>query len=273
MDEKFEDTPFTQGNGVAGGVPSAELDLYDADGTVPNTVTASPISHTGTISTTAAFEGSKSYTLTSGQTLSVGTNYQDPQNGNFQIFQFAVKVNPIPAAGTVGTFRWNHDYDSTTAAGNNSFFVRLVSTGTSINVLGGEDVAHSGITTATATLGNLPSTGSWAYITLLLNKDSVNHTDSRPNVAAAYPSPGGVPPGMHIFMSSNTAGQNVPLLNGAPGSFKGGSWAFTVNSGTMYLDDIYWDGGMDDDVSGNQKVRPFNKVAAPSRVEDWQLMN
>lgn len=269
MDENFERaSAFIQGTGDR--ATTTTLDVYSGTQPMTATVTGSPFAQNGTVVTTKAFEGAKSYRLNSGQALSAGQNYQDPQNGNLQTFQFAVNVDPIPAAGTVAEFRWVHDMNKNAAGGENSAFVRLVSTGTSVNIVGGEDLANS--PAVTGTIGTLSSSTSWAYITVLVNKDSAIAAQTNAAIAAAYP--GGVPPGIHFFVSSNTSALDIPLIGGTPADYAARNWSITASGGIMYLDDMYWDGGMDT-ASGalaeNPNTRPFTKSAQSAGVANWEL--
>src|SRR5690606_26369647 len=120
-----------------------------------------------------SFNGTNSYEIEVGETLAVGEPYQDQANGNYQLFQFAVSVDPIPAAGTVGEFRWNFDMDSTTApAVDYSFYVRLESTGTSVNLIGGEDVAN--VSPLESTIGSLASASEFQFVTLMIQKNNAS---------------------------------------------------------------------------------------------------
>ena len=63
----------------------------------------------GSLTTARAYNGTHSYELNSGENLSVSAgNYENPADGPFQYFQFAVSVSQIPVStGSIGTFRWN----------------------------------------------------------------------------------------------------------------------------------------------------------------------
>ncbi len=271
MDENWEDGPFTQGNGnLTTPIASSELDVYANTQPVANTVTASPLTNTGATVTTKAFDGAACYQLDPGNTLSVGQNVQDPRNGNFVIHQFAVNVDPIPAAGTVATYRYNWDTDDTAGASpDHSFFVRLDSTGTAVDVIAGEDVANSPATEAT--IGQLTSASDWVYITLVMQNGGTAASYSHANL----PDGGftNLAPGVYIYASSTTPGITIPFAtaNGTVKTFMG--WSFTVASGVLYVDDMYWEGGMDSESDGTalarRAIRPFNK--GTSSVSDWPL--
>src|SRR5690606_15339391 len=110
--------------------------------------------------------------------------------------QFAINVDPIPAAGTVATFRWNQDMNSVDSQPDHSFYVRLDSDGDTVTITGGEDLNND--PAVEAVLGTLDSTDDWAYITLLSQKDAADTPDSR------FPFLGNVSRGMHFFNSSET---------------------------------------------------------------------
>lgn len=263
LDEDFEgEEIFVQqdGNvpGETGWDPHSEDELLF---TVTNTT---GYAETGSLATNKAFQGSASYRLQQGQTLTVGPEYQDPQNGNFQLFQFAINVDPIPAAGTVATFRWNQDMNSVDVQPDHSFYVRLDSDGDTVTITGGEDLNND--PAVEAVLGTLDSTDDWAYITLLSQKDAADTPDSR------FPFLGNVPQGMHFFNSSETPALSVGYEVTVEGAYAGRDWSFTVDSGTIYLDELYWDGGMDDDAV-NSNPRPFDLGSdVPDGPLDWMII-
>jgi hypothetical protein len=79
---------------------------------------------------------------------------------------------------------------------------------------------------------------------------------------------GAVSQGAHFFVSSNTeSGSGIAPIGGSDTTYVSRDWAFTVTSGTVYLDDIYWDGGLDDD-DVNSNPRPLDTGASAS-VGDW----
>jgi len=267
MDERFENTPpLVQGNGnLATPIPFSTLDTYSHDA-LTSTVTGSPLTATGMQVSTKAFEGTKCYKLEAGQVLSVGTGYMNPTNGNFQVYQFAINVDPIPPMGNVAEFRWNFDMNSgAPPIADNSFFVKLESNGSAVQITGGEDVAHP--TPVTGVLGTLTKTSSWAYISLIVQKDASPQSDSRPALAPASP----YQQGCTFFNSSNTPALFIPLVGGSASTFASRDWSFHVTSGTIYVDDIYWDGALENDAA-NSDVRPLN-TTGPNSASDWSLFH
>lgn len=274
MDENFDGTAiFVQGNGGGDTVspPNATLDIYSYN-TVANSI-SNVLTQTGEKVTSKFLDGTACYRIQAGQTLAVGTAYQDPRNGNFQIFQFGINVDPIPSAGDVAIFRYNWDTDDTTGPSPDySFYVKLVSTGSAVNIIAGEDVKNS--PADEAQIGTLNSASEWKFITLVMQ----NSTDP-----ATYPSEN-LPPGhtlnnvaesVRFYCSSTSIGHTVAMTGNGPNK-KGLGWAFTVSNGTVYVDTIYWEGGMDnttfidDTDEAKINIRPFN-YAGTTSVSNWSL--
>jgi hypothetical protein len=260
LDEDFEGaTAFEQRDGTVTGQNG--WDTYSANFLLDPVTFSSGYTQSGSVNGDKSFLGVKSYRLLPEQSLVVGPEYQDAQNGNFQIFQFAVNVDPIPAEGTVGIFRWDHDMGSFDAEPDHSFYVRLESTGTVVNIFGGEDLANE--TPVEETLGTLTTSESWAYITVLIQKDNAATADSR------FPLLGAVSQGAHFFNQSWTPAFSTPFLNPEPGAYAGRGWSFTVQSGAVFLDEMYWDGGLDNDAATSQ-FKPFDLGAVvPPSTSDW----
>lgn len=271
MDENFDGASvFVQGNGDLGGVAGATLDTFDNDAP-PITAGMEVSAHlttTGTVDATKFYSGTKSYKLTAGQTLACATGYKNPTNGNYQYFQFAVNVDPIPAAaGTVGTFRWNFDSDTGVAPDvDYSYYIKLVADGSgNVNIVAGEDV-HNTPTPVETTIGQLTSASSWTYLTLQMQKDPSVGGMNDPRMGTTYK----IVKGMHFY--SPTASTSIGFGEGGGylgSAFNSKDWAFTVETGnTIYIDDVYWDGGMDDSgVYTNSGLTQFN----PATVADWTL--
>ncbi len=263
LDEDFEGaTAFEQRDGAVAGQNG--WDTHSTNFLLDPVTLSSGYAQSGTVSGTKSFLGLKSYHLTPSQSLKVGPEYQDAQNGNFQIFQFAINVDPIPTEGTVATFRWDHDMGSFDAEPDHSFYVRLESTGSAVNIIGGEDLANE--TPVEGSLGTLTMSESWAFITVLVQKDNAATPDSR------FPTLGAVAQGAHFFNSSLTPAFSTPFLNPEPGAYAGRGWSFSVESGAIFLDEMYWDGGLDDDAATSQ-FKPFDlgAVAPPSASDSLYI--
>lgn len=264
LDEDFEGaTVFTQLDGASPGEKGWDPDSANALANPVSSTTGYAV--TGSVSTDKAFAGDASYQLQTGETIVVGPDYQDPANGNFIIFQFAVNVDPIPAAGTVATFRWDHDMDDSDPAPDHSFYVRLESDGTTVDIVAGEDLAND--PAEESSIGSLAETTDWAYITVLVQKDGAPTSDSR------FPFLGNVEQGVYFFNSSETAAAGIDFAFDGAATYVGRGWSFTVDSGSIYLDEMYWDGGKDD-TPAESNFRPFDSEAESSEtsVTDWQLV-
>lgn len=273
LDESFEGTPFVQATawssaGMTAGVQAttpagATLDPKANDAVSP-LLSASPLVQTGGVTMSKSFNGTKSYQLNPGQVLSIGPTYENTGNGPIQVFQFAVAVDPIPAAGTVGELRFNWDANGAGAGLAYSFFVRFVSTGTSVDILGGEDLLNS--PAISQTIGTIPDANTWRYVTLIYQKNTGTVSDSRAPFTGLV-----LATGMHYFVSSTTEALYVVANVGDVGSV-GQGWGFTVSSGALFLDDMYWDGGVDGAPPWVAPTSPraLNKTPVAG-VADWTL--
>lgn len=263
LDENFEgENIFEQRDGTVAG--ETGWDTYSANPLFFQVTDTFGYVEMGSLSTDKAFQGDKSYRLGVDQGLGVGIEYQDPQNGNFQLFQFAINVDPIPAAGTVATFRWGQDMNSLDDPADHSFYVRLDSDGSKVTIYGGEDEKHDPI--VEGVLGTLDSADDWAFISILSQKDVADTPDSR------FPFLGNVSQGVHFFNSSETPALSIDYIVDFEGAYAGREWNFTVESGAIYLDELYWDGGLDDDAA-TSNFRPFDLGATtPASVTDWMIV-
>lgn len=267
MDENFDGTSiFVQGDGGGTSVnpPDATLDVYSYN-TLVNQL-SSVLTQTGAKVTSKFFDGSACYQIEPGETLAVGTPYQDASDGNFVIFQFAVNVDPIPAAGDVGIFRFNWDTDDTSGPSPDySFYVKLVSNGSTVDIVAGEDVANS--PASEATIGTLTSTDEWKFVTMVMQNGTGSQTYTHANL------PGGSltqDEGVAFYCSSTTQGHFV-AMSGNGTSKTGLGWSITVSSGTLYIDTVYWEGGMDgDNTNGAINIRPFD-YSGTTAVTNWEL--
>lgn len=246
MDENFDDSiafgPASDGSGAL----DDGIDLYSYN-TISNPLS---ITATGAISSARAFTGANSYQIAVGQSVSAAVPYQDQLNGPFQYFQFAVNIASVPTAGPIGTFRWNWTMDTTAY----SFYVSFVSTGTAIDVVAGEDAAGS-TSAVIATIG----ANSWQYITVQVQKNAGTQDDSRLGQI-------GVTQGAHFYCSSSTAGFSVPFTGSTVGA---GAWSINVVESSIYIDSVYWEGGMTGDSSGNDNIRDL--ATGAMAVNDWEL--
>jgi len=212
---------------------------------------------TGAIASDRAFDGTRSYVLSAGQSVYVTEPYQDQANGPFQYFQFAASVGSIPASGTMATFRWDFTLNDI----RHSFFIHFVGTGSAVNLIGGEDLA-GGTVSRSFLIDTIPDTSTWKFLTVQIQKNGTAEDDSRLGQTA-------VPQGAYFYSSSTSPAGNVPLYNAGTMNDKGHAWVIDVTSESLYLDNMYWEGGMtgalDDD-----NLRALD-TGVPTNVEDWKL--
>jgi hypothetical protein len=79
---------------------------------------------------------------------------------------------------------------------------------------------------------------------------------------------------VHFFNSSSIEKLVIPFTGGSAAAFQARNWGFTVSSGTVYLDNLYWDGGMDNIAFGvppdAQNTQPLG-LTKSSAASDWTL--
>ena len=218
LDENFDD-------GAA--FNSGDLDTFSYN-TLNNPLN---LSHDGTLTSSKALNGTYSYQIAAGQSVSVVEPYQDQTNGPYVYLQLGVNLGAIPAAtGSMGELRWNWDYDGNGTA-DYSYYVDFQSTGTAVDIVAGEDMAGS----TSGTIGSLTSTSEWEYITLQMQK---NHTDEEDPLTSQNLSQG-----MRFYCSSTTPALEITYTS--LDSFnKAKDWSISVTSESLYIDDMYWEGGM-----------------------------
>ena len=277
IDENFDGTGpsippiWVQGNGAGAAVAPADatLDIYVQGGALGGkTITGSPLVENGSKVTTRYFDGTASYRMTSSQGISVSSNISNPANGAYVILQFAVNVAPIPAAGNVAIFRYEWDTNSTAPPSPDySFYVKLVSNGTKVDIIAGEDLKN--ITPLEANIGSLNATADWKFITMVMQNNAPPATYTQVNLPSGSLSQ---LEGVAFYCSSETQGHFVPMIDTTNKTFKG--WLFNVSSGNVYLDTLYWESGMDNTayIDATQiNIRKFNYSGSPSSVNDWEL--
>lgn len=234
-------------------------------------VLTTPISfsaNTGAISSDKAWDStvsSYSYKLEAGQALSVDAGaYDAPTNGAMQYLQFAVNIGEIPAAGTMAEFRWN--WVLGTADPTYSFYVQFVSNGSSVDLLAGEDTT----TSTSGTIATLSNTTDWVYVTIQIQKNNgtVDDNDATRNIAQT-----GIARGAYFYASNTTAGFTVPIADGSGTVDASQDWSLAVSSGSLYIGDFYWEGGIDPAnwpyCAGCEAAENVRALDNPTDVEDW----
>ena len=264
---------WVQGDGGGSAVIPADatLDVFVAGGALGGiTITGSPLSQTGTKVTSKYFDGPACYEIETGELISVGGNVCNPRNGAFIVLQFGVNVDPIPAAGNVGEFRFNWDTDDTLPSTEYSFYVKLVSDRSKVDINAGEDVKNP--LSSPVKIGELASATEWKFITMVMENNVPSATYVHANL------PGGTltqNEGVAFYCSSETQGHFV-AMTGNTGNKKVTGLTLSASGGTIYIDTLYWEGGMDNDPAwGVDKtqinIRKFNYAGAATAVNDWNL--
>lgn len=262
LDEDFESEDiFEQNNGeyVAG---QTGWDIANESPTFSPITSTTGYNQDGARVTTKAFRGDASLLLEGGDDITVGPDYTGVTNGSLQVFQFAVNVDPIPAAGTVAEFRWNHDTNTAEAEeGEYSLYVRLESTGSAVDIIAGEDLVNAS-DPPEETIGTLTSASGWAFISVVVQKDPATADDDRISEPASFDQ------GIYFFNSSSTPAHFIEL--GGPGdAYNSRGWSFTVTSGGVYLDEMYWEGGKEDQPA-DSNLRPFTLIHEDeSNIGTW----
>lgn len=244
VDENFDDAP-------AVAFDAADLDTYAYNGLPTPTPVASVLTETGTIATPWAFNGTRSYQLAVGQGVVVVPPYENQGNGNYQYTQFAVNVGTVPAVPGTVMFRFNWDWliDATPY----SFFVQLVENGGNVDIVAGEDTVGIG----SGVIGTLTNTTDWAYITVQVQKNAAASTDSGTGQTLAT--------GTYFYADSATAGYTAPWTVAATADAQ--TWSFACTDETVYIDDIYWEGGGDADPFMPRALRSFTQTD----INSWAL--
>jgi hypothetical protein len=180
-----------------------------------------------------------------------------------QYLQFAVNVGEIPAAGTMAEFRWNWILGLTDPT--YSFYIEFVSNGSSVDLVAGED----SVTSTSATIATLSNTTDWVYITIQLQKNNgtVDDDDAGRNISQT-----GITRGAHFYASSTTEGFSVLVADGGTVD-ESQDWSLSVTSGSLYIGDFYWEGGIDPAIwpvcTGCEAAENVRALDNPTDVEEW----
>lgn len=239
IDESFDD-------GVA--FNADDLDTYAPYGIGGPNVS---VTHTGSVSSAKALLGTHSYQLDAGESISVAEPYGQQGNGPFQYFQFGVHVDEIPSPGTMATFRW----DWTFLSKDHSFFVNFVSTGVDVQIIAGEDIA-GGTVSRSFLLDTIGDTATWKYLTIQVQKNIPDATEEQ--ILGQVP----LSQGAYFYCSSNSPQGVVPLYSEIDFGEKAHGWSLSVFTGRLFVDEIYWEGGLGYDE--NRNLRPLSLQLLPT---------
>ena len=231
IDEDFESTVAFS--------PSA-LDTFDRF--PPPEPPISLVRAEGTIDSSRSYEGTQSYRLSAGQALVVEpSGYENPTNGPFQYLQFATSAGAIPPTGEVAELRWDWTVNSV----DYSFFLTWRSDGSAIELIAGED----SVLGVTDTLVAFPDTNTWEFVTLQFQKNEDPATDPRTGHTLTQ--------GMRFYIDSATPTFEIGLPGLGTSEDKGGEVSLSVATGEIYLDDLYWEGGMTNGDEASSNLRPL----------------
>jgi hypothetical protein len=272
MDESFDESSiFIEGNGGGTAVTpaNATLDVYSYN-TIAKLFNAD-LTDTATKVTSKKFDGVACLELDTSNSIVVGPSYQDATNGNFVIFQFAVNVDPIPAAGQVGIFKFLWDTDSTAGASpDHRFYVKLMSTGSKVDIYAGEDLNHS--PAVESKIGTLNTITDWKFITMTMQ----NGTGSQVYTQAHLP--GGAltqDEGVGFYCSSTTRASFIAFGSANGVNKKGMGWEIDASQ-RMFVDAIYFEGGMDNTAYippaglNAVNIKAFD-YSGSSGIDDWAI--
>jgi len=185
----------------------------------------------------------------------VNLPYQKPTNGPFQYIQFAASVGSIPAAGKIATLRWNWLINDV----NYSFYLDFVSDGSRVDLVGGEDSALS----VSGPVASLNDTNTWKLITLQFQKNTTAGGEADSRIGQT-----GIPQGLRFYSSSNTDAYSITLPGTGTLTDTAKDWILDVTSGTIDVDNFYWEGGMTGSIE-NSNLRALD-TGAPLGVDDWK---
>ena len=87
-------------------------------------------------------------------------------------------------------------------------------------------------------IDTIPDTSAWKWITLQMQKNAGLVAED-----ASVPISGTFSQGMHFYSSSATSGLEF-LFNDALAIDTANDWVFDVTSGTLFIDNVYWEGGL-----------------------------
>ncbi len=239
VDESFED-------GLA--FDPTALDTYHPYGVGGPNVNPT---HTGSVSTAKALLGTHSYQLDAGEVISVNEPYGNQANGPFQYFQFGVNVDEIPAPGSMAKFQWNWTFLSK----SHRFFVDFVSTGSEVQLWAGEDIAD-GTVSRSFLLDTIGDTATWKYLTIQVQKNIPDATEEQ--IPGQLP----LPQGAYFYCSSYSPQGVVPLYSEIDLGEKAHGWSLSVTSGRLFVDEVYWEGGLGYDE--NRNLRPLSLQSLPT---------
>ena len=97
-------------------------------------------------------------------------------------------------------------------------------------------------------IGTIENTLDWRYITIQMQKNQTDETDSRTGQTLSR--------GMRFYVDSFIPGLELTLPTTTTDA-TGQDWSLQVTEGSLYIDDFYWEGGMTNGDEGSSNLRPF----------------
>jgi len=224
------------------------------------------INNTGTLTTARYFLGSKSLQLASGQSVSVPSSptYVGNANGEYRVIQFALSCTTetlaLPAGTVVGHFNY---YWSVTTTDTVEATLTL---NFRVDSAGKLEMFCVNTSSVVATIDG--GVGSWALVSLLTQirpgdigtvswngYDPLTDTYRNPDAQETE-----IDGGIHVFVNSNTealwvlddqigtgwGNDNSDTPAATHDSVELGWELAATNGGTLFIDDLYWDGGYHD---------------------------
>jgi hypothetical protein len=262
----------------------------------------------GTVVSTRYFLGAKCLQLASNQRVGIATGtYVNNAIGEIQMFQFAVSTDAASKAlapGTIiGSYKWDWSTIDTVTVSASLILDFRVNAAHRIQVV----CRNTGATLDTFNGGP----GSWVLISILAEIRPDDGPSAHTGTWRAYdplgtlykgPNVGDEPTsfptllsGMHVFVNGkNEVAHVLPDAigagwgndNGNPGTLDSASLGWEIkalNGGTLFVDDIYWDGGYHSDETRGfdqeqaARMKEFNWAGSEplvpiAAVEDWSIL-
>lgn len=250
---------------------NSDVDTFDDNKTThtPSLVIAS----TGTLTTDHSLSGDTSFCMGAGEGFAAVRNLDYPSTGSwngqttgpFQYVQMAVSVAEITAAAGTEVARLTYTWEDL-EPGN--WIVTFESDGA-----GGVDViaALDGVSTSTTEIGHIDGGyAEWQMVTVQVQKNAGAAND--PMVGNGFTT------GARFYCGSDTPGLFLPATSfvaaGPPvRNPKAMDMSFMVSHGKVFVDDVYWEGGMTATDEGRDftDLRHFKAFTVPVVLNQLKL--
>ncbi|HOR29108.1 MAG TPA: hypothetical protein PLG73_13910, partial [Candidatus Sumerlaeota bacterium] len=187
-----------------------------------------------------------------------------PESGPVQIFQMAVSLDQVPAAAGEKFAEWRVPWSRADDPGtpadetlNYTFYMKFISDGANgVLVIAGQEGDNP--TPATGIGRTTANEVKWIMLTFVYNRSGAPQED---------PHLGTIPPGAHFYGSSVSSGLSFATEPGG-----GTGWpSFEVHDGVVYVDDVYWEGGLNLDHEPSLAARNLKAVDVPVLLNHFDL--